>query len=86
MASVAEHRTHVGDRFDFMHAMGNGQNRHAVIAQQAQDFEYLVDISRSQRGCCFVENENGRVLGQRLGDFDHLAPGKRQVAHQAAAD
>ena len=55
-------------------------DRHALAAQSPQDGEQALDLAAAQRGRRLVEHQHGRIMGERLGDFDELALGKRQPA------
>ena len=79
IAAIAEHGAFIGKFGDLVHAMRDVEQRQTFIAQAFQNREHLGDVGRGQGGCCFIEDQDARVAGECLGDFDHLAARERQV-------
>ena len=80
--AVAEHREHVAQLVDLVHAVGNEQACHAGRPEFRKQAVDGFHIAAGQRRRGFVENEHLRILAERLGDFDHLSARQRQLAHQ----
>ena len=70
--SVPQHHHPVGDLFDLLHLVGDVAHADAVLLQLADDPKQLRHFPVGQRGGRLIEDQNARVLRQRLGDFDHL--------------
>ncbi len=70
--SVAQHRDGVADGEDFLEAVGDVDDRHAVPPQHPDAFEEPTDLRARERGGWLVHDENTRALRERVGDLDHL--------------
>ena len=86
MAAVAEHRGAVGQRFDLVHAMRDVEDGDVLGLQPGEQRVDLLDVGAGQRRSRLVEDQQLRLLAERLGDLDHLAARQRQVAHAQQAD
>ena len=82
LAAVAEDRGHIGQFLDLVHAVRHVENADAFLAQLADDEIDAFDVLCGQRRRGLVEDEQLGLLGQRLGDFHHLAARQRQVLDQ----
>ena len=82
LAAVAEDRGHIGQFLDLVHAVRHVENANAFLAQLADDEIDAFDVLCGQRRRGLVEDEQLGLLGQRLGDFHHLAARQRQVLDQ----
>jgi len=71
-AAVAEHGDAVGDGEDLLQAMADVDHRDAAGAQGAEKLEETSGVRLGERRGGLVENEDLGVLGQGLGDLDHL--------------
>ena len=81
MPAVAEHRRAVGERVDFVHAMRNVEDRDILGLQPRQKRVNLLDVDAGQRRSRLIEDEQLRLLSERLGDLHHLTARQRQIAH-----
>ena len=81
VAAVAKDGRPVGQRLDLVHAMGDVKDGDVLGFQPRQEGVDLVDVRAGQRRGRLVENEQLRLLAERLGDLDHLAARQRQIAH-----
>ncbi len=79
LAAVAEHRGHVGQFLDLVHAVRHVKDADTFFAQLTDDEIDALDVLGGQRRSGLVEDEELGLLGQRLGDFHHLAARQRQV-------
>ena len=82
MPAVAEDRAIVREFGDLAHAVRDIDQRQPLGAQVLQHAEHGFDILGRQGRGGFVQDEEARVTGQRLGDFDELAAREGQVAHE----
>ena len=80
-AAVAEHRELVGDLEQLVHLVGDVDDALALRFQGADDLEQMRDFALRQRGGRLVHDEDVGIVGDRLGDLDHLPVGDREVAH-----
>ena len=80
-AAVAEHRHLVGDLEQLVHLVGDVDDALALGLQRPDDLEEMLDLALGQRRGRLVHDENVGIVGDRLGDLDHLPVGDRQVAH-----
>src|SRR5580700_3963124 len=60
--------------------MRDVENGDALRAKAIEQARQRLDFVRGQRRRRLIENKNARLSKQSLGDLDHLAPAKRQVA------
>ena len=79
--SVAEHDDPVRDAGDLVEAMADVDEADAVGFQAADLLEQALGFLASQSGGRLVEDQEARVEGQRLGDFDLLLGCDPQIAH-----
>jgi len=70
--AVAEHGDAIREGEDFVEPVRDVDAGDAARAQVAEDGEEHLHFMLGERGGGFVEDEDARVLGQRLDDFDEL--------------
>ncbi len=80
--AVAQHGDAVRDLEDLLQAVADVDGRHAPRPQLADDGQQPLRIRLGQGGGGLVEDEDARVLGQRLGDLDHLLLADAQLLHR----
>ena len=78
-AAIPQDRDAVGEPLDFLQAMRDVDDAHALAGQSAQLDEQGLGLRLRERGGRLVENENPRAGGERPGDFDHLLLRDAQV-------
>jgi hypothetical protein len=83
-SAVAQHRDPVGDGEHLIQFVRDVNARHAALAQVAQDVQQNGHFRLRQRRRRLVENQNARILGQRLDDFDQLFLTDAQPRRRAA--
>ena len=79
--AVAKHRHLVGDLEQLVHLVGDVDDALALRLQRTDDLEEMLDLALGQRRRRLVHDENVGIVGDRLGDLDHLPVGDREVAH-----
>ena len=82
VAAVAEHRALVGELGDLLHAVRDVEDAEPLVPQPLQHREHLGDVGGGQRRGRLVEDEDGRIARQRLGDLHHLLARERQLLHR----
>ena len=80
-AAVAEHRDLVGDLEQLAHLVGDVDDAFAFGLQPADDAEEVRDLPFGQRRSRLVHDQDVGVVGDRLGDLDHLPVGDAEIAH-----
>ena len=83
-AAVAQDRDAVGDLEDLFHAVGDEEDRHALLAQGVHDAEELLHLVRREGGGRLVHDQDAHVEGDGLGDLDGLLLGEGQPAGRLA--
>ena len=78
--AVAHDRHVVGDAQYLVHLVGDVDDADALGRQPVHDAEQVLDLVLGQRGGRLVQHQYLRVVGDRLGDLDHLALGDGQRA------
>ncbi len=78
--AVPEHRHLVGDLEQLVHLVGDVDDALALGLERPDDLEQMLDLALGQRGSRLVHDENVGIVGDRLGDLDHLAIGDGKVA------
>jgi hypothetical protein len=71
--TVAQDDEVIGNVQQLFEKMTDVNHLNSRVAQTSDDFVQTVDFGGVQRRCWFVENENTRVLQQRVRDFDQLS-------------
>jgi hypothetical protein len=61
--------------------MGDVNNRDAFCLERANHSEQMRDFAFGNRRRWFIHNNQTGVVGDRLGNFDHLGIGHAQVFH-----
>ena len=82
--AVAEDRRPVAQVEDLVEPVADEQDRHAAIAEPADDREQPLDLVGGERRRRLVEDQDARLDRQRLGDLDELLVGHRQAADRRA--
>jgi hypothetical protein len=80
--AITQHGDAVGDAEDLVELVGDVDAGDAAFPQIAQDVEQDQHLVLGQRGGGFVENEDLRVLGERLDDLDELLLPHAERAHR----
>ncbi len=78
--AVAEHRHLVGDLEQLVHLVGDVDDALALGLQCPDDPEQMLDLALRDRRGRLVHDEDVGIVGDGLGDFDHLAIGDGKVA------
>ena len=73
--AVSEYSHSVGQRFDFMHFMGNDDDSLAVISHFPEDVKQLLGLLRCQYGGRLIQDQNIRTTVQYLYDLYRLLLG-----------
>ena len=84
VAAVAKDRERVAERVDLVHAVRDEDRGRALVLQVAQEGVDGLDVAGGQRRGGFVEDEDGGVAADRLGDLHHLAARQAEVADEGA--
>ncbi len=84
VAAVLQHSDAIGDREYLVHPMADEHDGAALLAQAPHHVEQLLHFVLAQPRRRFIEDEDRRVAGHRLGDLDQLALGQRQLADRQA--
>ena len=80
---IAQHGHALADRKDLLQAVGDEDDRDAVLAQALDDAEQPRDLSGGERRGRLVHHDDAGVERQRLADLDDLLLGNRQAAGYA---
>ena len=76
--AVAEHDDAVGDRENLVKVMRDVEDGDPLIAERPEDLQQPAPLGAIERGRRLVEDQDFRIAGQRLGDFDELALAGRE--------
>ncbi|MNX85707.1 hypothetical protein D3C86_1175570 [compost metagenome] len=79
--AVAENRELVGDLEQLVHLMGDVDDADAALPEITNDAEEMLDLALRQRRCRLVHDENVGIVGNRLGDLDHLTACHRKLTN-----
>ena len=79
--SVAQHRDPVGDTGDLVEPVTDVDEADAFGFQTADLLEQALGFLAPERRGRLVEDQEARIQGQRLGDFDLLLGGDPEMAH-----
>ena len=79
--AAAEGVDDVADPHDLPQTVGDEDHRHAVVLQVGDLLEELLHVEVLKRGGGLVEDEQARLLQQRLGDLHHLLLLRGEVHH-----
>ena len=80
VAAVAEDRDLVGDLEELAHLVGDVDDAFAFRLERADDLEEVADLALGQGRGRLVHDEDVGIVGDRLGDLDHLAGGDAEPA------
>ena len=80
--AVAQNRYIVADDEQFLHLMGNVNDRYAVGFQIRNDSKESFSFRGRQCRCRFVHDQDANIVGKRFSDFDDLLLANAQVSHQ----
>ncbi len=83
-AAVAQDRDAIGDLEDLFHAVGDEEDRHALLAQGVHDAEEPLHLVRREGCGRLVHDQHAHVERDRLGDLDGLLLGEGQAAGRLA--
>ena len=83
VGAVAHHGDGVAEGEDLVEAVGDEQQRAALVAQAAGDGEEPLDLDAGQRGGRLVHDEHPGVERDGLGDLDDLLVGDREAERGA---
>ena len=78
VGAVAHHGDRVAEREDLVEAVGDEDERAALVAQAAGDREEPVDLDPAERRGRLVHDQQARVERDGLGDLDDLLVGDRE--------
>ena len=79
--AAPHHRDPVGDGADLAQLVGDEDDALALVAQGDHDAHQVVDLLRGEHGGGLVEDQEARVVGQRLEDLDALLDADGQLLH-----
>ena len=71
-SAVPDNGYFIRDVGDLVELMGNDNHGHSLFLKPKHQIQQRAGIFFIQGGCGFVQNQQFRVLGQRLGDFNQL--------------
>ena len=80
-AAVAENRHFVGDLEQLVHLVRDVDDAFALGLQRADDAEEMRDFPVGERRGRLVHDQDVGIVGDRLGDLDHLPVGDAEIAH-----
>ena len=83
-AAVPQHGDAIGDGEYLVEPVGDVDDRHAVVAQSADDTEQVLHLGVAERGGGLVHDDDAGVEAERLRDLDqlplaHTEPGDHAV-------
>ena len=78
--AVAHDGDVVGDAQNLVHLVGDVDDAHAPGRQLFNDLKEVLDLVFCQRGSRLIEHDDLGVVGNRLGDLDHLPLRNGEVA------
>ena len=82
MPTIPQDRRAVGDAGNFVHAVADIDDRHALCLQLPQKDEQPFHIRHRKRGRRFIQDQDTRILTDRLGNLGQLLLPRPQIAHQ----
>ena len=82
IAAVAQDGDAVADLKELRHTMGDIDDAHAIGPQLLDGFEEDLDLLIGDRGRRLIQDQDLGIVGDRLGDLDHLLLGDAQGADQ----
>ena len=81
MLAVAEHRDPIRDPEHLVHLVGDVDDRDAALAERADHAVEVLHLTLGDGRCRLVHDDEPRVVGDGLGDLDHLGLGDAQRLH-----
>ena len=84
MAAIAEDRNVVGDLEDLIHLVGDVNNRNALLLERTDHAEKMSHLAVGNRRSWFVHDDQAGIVGDCLGNFDHLRIGDAQFFHHGS--
>ncbi len=81
--AVAQHRDAVPDAADLAHAMCDVDDADALVLRLLDQGEQALGLALRQRGGRLIEDQDGGLRSESLGDLHHLLFGARQIGDAA---
>jgi hypothetical protein len=79
--AIAKDRDVVGDLEDLVHLVGDVNDRDALVLERADDLEQMGNFALGNGRGRLVHDDQAGIVGNGLGDLDHLRVGDAQIAH-----
>ena len=84
--AVAHDGDVIGDAQNLVHLVGDVDDAHAPGRQLFNDLKEVLDLVFCQRGSRLIEHDDLGIVGNRLGDLDHLPLRNGEVADDPLGD